>query len=340
MFGVRGAPGNTVNHRTSYWVPKHSPRVFVERSTWCPASATTAPSAAAGRFHDVHRVVTNLAVLDFATPDHRCGSRRCTPASPSTRYSAETGFALVAEDVADDPRADRRGAEAAARGARPEGLSREGGAGVTRLRTALTELVGVEHPIVQTGMGWVAGPRLVAGTAEAGGLGILAVGDDDLRRAGRAPSTRPRRAPTQPFGVNLRADAADASRPGRPADRRAACGSRRSRSRPSRSSSSGSRPPASVVIPSIGAAKHARKVADWGADAVIVQGGEGGGHTGGGRDHAAAAVRARRRRHPGDRGRRLLRRSRAGRRAGLRRGRRRDGHPLPAHPRRARSPTR
>src|SRR5204863_418849 len=37
----------------------------------------------------------------------------------------------------------------------------------------------------------------------------------------------------------------------------------------------------SVVIPSIGAAKHARKVADWGADAVIVQGGEGGGHTGG-----------------------------------------------------------
>src|SRR5207248_95785 len=37
----------------------------------------------------------------------------------------------------------------------------------------------------------------------------------------------------------------------------------------------------SVVIPSIGAAKHARKVADWGADAIIVQGGEGGGHTGG-----------------------------------------------------------
>jgi NAD(P)H-dependent flavin oxidoreductase YrpB (nitropropane dioxygenase family) len=35
-----------------------------------------------------------------------------------------------------------------------------------------------------------------------------------------------------------------------------------------------------VVIPSVGAAKHARKVAAWGADAVIVQGGEGGGHTG------------------------------------------------------------
>ena len=45
---------------------------------------------------------------------------------------------------------------------------------VPSVKTALTELVGVQHPIVQTGMGWVAGPRLVAATAEAGGLGILA----------------------------------------------------------------------------------------------------------------------------------------------------------------------
>ena len=43
----------------------------------------------------------------------------------------------------------------------------------SRLRTAATDLFGVEHPIVQTGMGWVAGPSLVTGTAEAGGLGIL-----------------------------------------------------------------------------------------------------------------------------------------------------------------------
>ena len=42
------------------------------------------------------------------------------------------------------------------------------------LKTALTELVGIEHPVVQTGMGWVAGPRLVAATSNAGGLGILA----------------------------------------------------------------------------------------------------------------------------------------------------------------------
>ena len=43
-----------------------------------------------------------------------------------------------------------------------------------KLRTPLTELVGVEHPVVQTGMGWVAGARLVSATANAGGLGILA----------------------------------------------------------------------------------------------------------------------------------------------------------------------
>ncbi|MFG2792297.1 nitronate monooxygenase [Streptomyces sp. NPDC048419] len=42
------------------------------------------------------------------------------------------------------------------------------------MRTALTRLIGVRHPIVQTGMGWVAGPRLVSATANAGALGILA----------------------------------------------------------------------------------------------------------------------------------------------------------------------
>jgi NAD(P)H-dependent flavin oxidoreductase YrpB (nitropropane dioxygenase family) len=35
-----------------------------------------------------------------------------------------------------------------------------------------------------------------------------------------------------------------------------------------------------LVIPSIGARRHAEKVAAWGVDAVLVQGGEGGGHTG------------------------------------------------------------
>jgi len=78
------------------------------------------------------------------------------------------------------------------------------------LRTALTDLVGVEHPVVQTGMGWVAGARLVTATAEAGGLGILASATmtfDELVDAIDEVQSRT----TRPFGVNLRADAADAS---------------------------------------------------------------------------------------------------------------------------------
>lgn len=73
LLGVRGAPGNTVNHRTSYWVPRHGTRVFTESvDVVSGVGYDNARKAgpAASRFHDVFRVVTNLAVLDFATPDH------------------------------------------------------------------------------------------------------------------------------------------------------------------------------------------------------------------------------------------------------------------------------
>ena len=147
------------------------------------------------------------------------------------------------------------------------------------MRTALTELVGVQHPIVQTGMGWVAGPRLVTATADAGGLGILASATmtfDELVAAIDEVQARTSR----PFGVNLRADAADAS------DRVDLLIERRVRVAsfalaPKQEFIERLKDAGVVVVPSIGAAKHARKVADWGADAVIVQGGEGGGHTGG-----------------------------------------------------------
>jgi NAD(P)H-dependent flavin oxidoreductase YrpB (nitropropane dioxygenase family) len=147
------------------------------------------------------------------------------------------------------------------------------------VRTALTELVGVRHPVVQTGMGWVAGPRLVAGTADAGGLGILASATMTFDELVSAIEETKRRT-DRPFGVNLRADAADAS------DRVDLLIERGVRVAsfalaPKREFIERLRAAGSVVIPSIGAAKHARKVADWGADAVIVQGGEGGGHTGG-----------------------------------------------------------
>jgi NAD(P)H-dependent flavin oxidoreductase YrpB (nitropropane dioxygenase family) len=146
------------------------------------------------------------------------------------------------------------------------------------LRTPLTELVGVRHPVVQTGMGWVAGPSLVSGTANAGGLGILASATMTLAELEKAILEVKSRT-GQPFGVNLRADAADAA---------ARCDLIVEHGVKVASFALAPRPELIarlkehdvVVIPSIGAAKHARKVAAWGADAVMVQGGEGGGHTG------------------------------------------------------------
>ncbi|MGC2654703.1 MAG: (3aS,4S,5R,7aS)-5-hydroxy-7a-methyl-1-oxo-octahydro-1H-indene-4-carboxyl-CoA dehydrogenase [Mycobacterium sp.] len=147
-----------------------------------------------------------------------------------------------------------------------------------RLRTPLTELVGVEHPVVQTGMGWVAGARLVSATANAGGLGILASATMTLDELATAIG-KVKAATDKPFGVNIRADAADAP------DRvelmiREGVKVASFALAPKQELISRLKQAGAVVIPSIGAAKHARKVASWGADAMIVQGGEGGGHTG------------------------------------------------------------
>ncbi|MFC6985670.1 NAD(P)H-dependent flavin oxidoreductase [Streptomyces cirratus] len=146
------------------------------------------------------------------------------------------------------------------------------------METALTALVGVRYPIVQTGMGWVAGPRLVSASANAGALGILASATmtlGELRAAVREVKSRT----DAPFGVNLRADAGDAAERARliidEGVRVASFALAPSRELITRLKDAGV-----VVIPSVGARRHAEKVAAWGADAVIVQGGEGGGHTG------------------------------------------------------------
>lgn len=72
LLGSRGAPGNTVNNRTSYWVPKHSPRVFVEAvdiiSGVGPKRAKEA-GPAASKFNDIHRIISNLAVFDMNGTD-------------------------------------------------------------------------------------------------------------------------------------------------------------------------------------------------------------------------------------------------------------------------------
>ena len=146
------------------------------------------------------------------------------------------------------------------------------------LRTRLCDLVGIDVPIVQTGMGWVAGPRLCSATSEAGGLGILAAATmsyDELVAAIAEVKGRT----SKPFGVNLRSDAPDAVQRVelliQEGVRVASFAQAPRKDLIDRLKENGV-----VVIPSIGAKRHAEKVAEWGVDAVLVQGGEGGGHTG------------------------------------------------------------
>src|SRR3954453_9701475 len=146
------------------------------------------------------------------------------------------------------------------------------------LRTPLTELVGVRHPVVQTGMGWVAGPRLVVGTANAGGLGILGSATMTYEEPEHAIVEVQSRT-DQPFGVNLRADAGDAS------DRvdlliRHGVKVASFALAPKRELIARLKDHGIVVMPSVGLARHAEKVAGWGADAVMIQGGGGGGNNG------------------------------------------------------------
>ena len=101
LLGVRGAPGNTVNHTVSYWVPRHSRRVFVEAVDMvCGVGYDRAAGAgpAGVRFHELRVVVSNLAVLDFLTPDRAMRLRSVHPGVTVSEVVAGTGFPLVIPD--------------------------------------------------------------------------------------------------------------------------------------------------------------------------------------------------------------------------------------------------
>ena len=146
------------------------------------------------------------------------------------------------------------------------------------LRTALCDLTGVTHPIVQTGMGWVASAKLVSATANAGGLGIIASATMDMSQLADAIAETKDRT-DRPFGVNLRSDAPDVLERGELMVKQGVKVASFALA-PSEKLMKQLKDAGLVCIPSIGAKRHAEKVAGWGADAVIVQGGEAGGHTG------------------------------------------------------------
>jgi len=102
MFGVRGAPGNTINHATSYWVGSHSKRVFcdavdvVSGIGWDKID----PGNPAYRFVNVNRVITNLGVFDFNGPDHTMRAVSLHPGVDSDDVRANTSFEVYGLDGA------------------------------------------------------------------------------------------------------------------------------------------------------------------------------------------------------------------------------------------------
>ena len=145
-------------------------------------------------------------------------------------------------------------------------------------QTAIQTMLGCRYPIIQTAMGWVATPELVAGTSNAGAFGFLAAGVMKAEEVGPAID-KVRSMTDKPFGVNFHmfqpgaaqivetiiAKKVAAVSFGRGPDKNAIA----------RFKDEGIR-----CIPTVGAVKHAKKMVELGVDMVVVQGGEGGGHTG------------------------------------------------------------
>ena len=99
LLGVRGAPVNTLNNPTSYWVPRHSRRVFVERVDMVCGVGND--RAAGARYHCLRRVVSDLGVLDFGTPDRTMRLVAVHPGVTVEQVREATSFELaVADEVA------------------------------------------------------------------------------------------------------------------------------------------------------------------------------------------------------------------------------------------------
>ena len=226
LVGVRGAPGNSVNHPTSYWVPDHTVRTFVEQVDVVSGvgyARAAAAGAGATRFHDVRRVVSNLGVFDFETPERTMRLRSHHPGVTRGRHRGRHRLR------ADHPRRRRRDPPAHARGARPPPrrarprlAARPRGAELSAADAGRAAAPGAAHRALRAdrrplpagadrhGLGGRAAPggrHLRGGRARHPGLG-----HHDARRAGRghrrgAPPHRGRRsastcAPTWPTSTS------------------------------------------------------------------------------------------------------------------------------------------
>ena len=147
-----------------------------------------------------------------------------------------------------------------------------------QLHTQICERLGIQYPIIQTGMGWVAKPELVAAVSEAGAIGFLAAAtlppervEDEIKKI-KALTNRP-------FGVNFLMDAPGAELISDAIIRQGVRAAGYNRA-PDAQLIARLKEGGVVCIPTCGAVKHAIKAEKLGADIIVVQGAEGGGHTG------------------------------------------------------------
>jgi len=146
------------------------------------------------------------------------------------------------------------------------------------LRTELCRRLGIEHPIIQTAMGWVATPELVAASCNAGAIGFLAAATIPPD-AVEASILRVKQLTDRPFGVNFLMEAPGAEEVTEAIIRHGVAAASYSRS-PNPDFISGFKYAGILCIPTVGAPRHAEKAEQLGADIIVAQGGEGGGHTG------------------------------------------------------------
>lgn len=146
------------------------------------------------------------------------------------------------------------------------------------LHTPLCDILGIRHPIIQTAMGWVATPELTAATCNAGGIGFLACATLRPDEAERA-IVRVKELTTRPFGVNFLMEQPGAAEIAAAIIRHGAKAASYSRS-PSKAFVARFKDAGVLCVPTVGAARHAAKAVELGADIIVCQGGEGGGHTG------------------------------------------------------------
>lgn len=99
MLGVRGLPGNSINHINSLYVPNHNTRAFVAGEVDMVSGVGYNPARWSENMRqdlmEVRHIVTNLCVMDFGGPDHAIRVRSLHPGVTFEEVQANTGFELL-----------------------------------------------------------------------------------------------------------------------------------------------------------------------------------------------------------------------------------------------------